>query len=317
MANFIPRMTKPEKGNPYYTRKVNGGYSDAIKGNPADPDCDVLSNCVGYAYGRFNEIGGYGCCKYLKPVNAENFIQYCGGLPVGQTPKLGSCMVWQKGATLSGSDGAGHVAIVEKVISQTEVVTSESGWGDSNPFYMATRKKGADGNWGQSYKFLGFIYNPAVTDESTPEPEPQPKPQPRPTDKIEVGDVVDFTGNTHYRSSGAAVGFSCKPGKATVTKIVNGHHPYHVICTPNGGSTVYGWVDAKDIAIHPQTDEKEIKAGSIVRVKEGARAYDGTFLASFVYKRNHTVKSISGDRVVITYNGVVVAAMHMDDLILV
>lgn len=74
-------------------------------------------------------------------------------------------MVWQKGKTLSGSDGAGHVAIVEKVISNTEVYTSESGYGASKPFWNQTRKKGA-GNWGQNsnYKFLGFIYNPAVND---------------------------------------------------------------------------------------------------------------------------------------------------------
>lgn len=78
------------------------------------------------------------------------------------TPRVGACMVWQKGATLSGSDGAGHVAIVEKVISDTEIVTSESGYAASKPFWTQTRKKG-NGNWGQasSYKFLGFIYNPS------------------------------------------------------------------------------------------------------------------------------------------------------------
>ena len=164
---FKMRTSKPEAGNKYYITKANGGYSDAIKGSPTDKDCDVLSNCVGYAYGRFNEIGGYGCCKYLRPVNAENFIQYKGtSLKTGQTPKLGACMVWQKGATLNGSDGAGHVAIVEKVVSDTEVYTSESGWGSSNPFWNKTRTKG-NGNWGQgaAYKFLGFIYNPAVSDE--------------------------------------------------------------------------------------------------------------------------------------------------------
>ena len=169
---FKMRTTKPEKGNKYYTRKVNGGYSNAIKGSPADSDCDVLANCVGYAYGRFNEIGGYGCCKYLAPVNAENFMQYKGSCKTGQTPRLGACMVWQKGATLSGSDGAGHVAIVEKVISATEVITSESGWGASKPFWTQTRKKGSNGNWGagSGYKFLGFIYNPAVPEEETTDP---------------------------------------------------------------------------------------------------------------------------------------------------
>lgn len=162
MATFVPRTTKPEAGNPYYNTKANGGYSNAIKGKPTDKGCDVLSNCVGYAYGRFNEIGGWGSCRYLSPTNAENFIQYAGGLEVGQTPRVGACMVWRKGATLSGSDGAGHVAIVEKVLSNSTIVTSESGWNSSTPFWTKTRNKG-NGNWGagSGYTFLGFIYNPA------------------------------------------------------------------------------------------------------------------------------------------------------------
>lgn len=160
---FTMRTSRPTAGNKYYIRKASGGWSDAVKGSPTDSQCDVLANCVGYAYGRFNEIGGWGCCKFLRPVNAENFIQYKdSSLEVGQTPRLGACMVWQRGATLNGGDGAGHVAIVEKVVSDTEVYTSESGW-NSTAFWNQTRKKGSDGNWGQSsaYKFLGFIYNPA------------------------------------------------------------------------------------------------------------------------------------------------------------
>lgn len=159
-VKFIPRLTKPEKNNKYYIRKQNGGYSEAIQGSPTDKDCNVLSNCAGYAYGRFNEIGGFGSCKYLKPVNAENFMQYSGSLKTGMTAKVGACMVWQGGNTLSCSDGAGHVAIVEKVISDTEVITSESAWGGS-AFFTQTRKKG-NGNWDEpNKKFLGFIYNPA------------------------------------------------------------------------------------------------------------------------------------------------------------
>ena len=159
---FTPRLTRPEAGNKYYIRKASGGYSDAVKGSPTDSACDVLANCVGYAYGRFNEIVGEGACKYLRPVNAENFLQYKGSLEIGTEPRLGACMVWQKGATLTGSDGAGHVAIVEQIKSSAEIVTSESGYGASKPFWTQTRKKG-DGNWGQGsgYKFLGFIYNPS------------------------------------------------------------------------------------------------------------------------------------------------------------
>lgn len=165
---FTMRTTKPGAGNKYYIRKASGGYNGAIKGSPTDSECDVLANCVGYAVGRFNEIGGWGSCKYLSPVNAENFIQYKGDLEVGQEPRLGACAVWQKGSTLNGSDGAGHVAIVEKVVSATEIITSESGYG-SKAFWTQTRKKGSDGNWGQGagYKFLGFIYNPTACCQGT------------------------------------------------------------------------------------------------------------------------------------------------------
>jgi surface antigen len=170
--SFKIRTTKPEAGNKYYITKAKGGYSDAIQGKPVDSDCNVLSNCVGYAYGRFNEIGGYGYCKYLRPVNAENFIQYANGLEVGQTPKVGACMVWRKGATLSNSDGAGHVAIVEKVVSDTQVMTSESAY-NGKAFYNSNRSKGS-GNWGMgsAYTFLGFIYNPAVSGITVTETKP-------------------------------------------------------------------------------------------------------------------------------------------------
>ena len=164
---YRPRLTRPEAGNPYYNTKGSGGYSDAILGKPRDAGCDVLSNCVGYAYGRFNEIGGYGCCKYLRPVNAENFIANAGGLTVEQVPSLGACMVWRKGPTLGGSDGAGHVAIVERILGPTRIVTSESGYNCATPFWTKTRDKG-DGNWGAGaeYTFLGFIRNPAVSGET-------------------------------------------------------------------------------------------------------------------------------------------------------
>lgn len=62
---------------------------------------------------------------------------------------------------------------------------------------------------------------------------------------------------------------------------------------------------------------KEIVKGSVVRVKQGAKDYNGGGLAPFVYTRNHVVSEVSGDRCVITYNGVVVAAVHKPDLTLV
>lgn len=166
------RTTKPESGNKFYNTVSKGGYSHCIVGCPTDKGCNVLSNCVGYACGRFNEIIGTMKYPYLN-CNAENFIERAKntyGLKVGQEPKVGAIMCWQKGGTLSGSDGAGHVAIVEKVIDANTVYTSESGYGGS-AFWNSTRKN-TNGRWGigSGYTFRGFIYNPSVKEEVTPTP---------------------------------------------------------------------------------------------------------------------------------------------------
>lgn len=166
---FEPRLTIPENGNKYYIRKENGGYSNAIPGYPKHSSLDVLSNCVGYAQSRFNEIIGAGNCNWLKPVNAERFIDYAKpqGLKISNKPQIGACAVWRGGDTSDGSDGAGHVAIVEAVYDDGSILTSESGYGDGRAFWTTQRVKGNSGNWGQkisSYKFLGFILNPAIVE---------------------------------------------------------------------------------------------------------------------------------------------------------
>jgi N-acetylmuramoyl-L-alanine amidase CwlA len=59
-----------------------------------------------------------------------------------------------------------------------------------------------------------------------------------------------------------------------------------------------------------------IKVGSTVKLNKGAKTYTGGKLASFVYNRKHKVKQINGDRVVITYLGIVIAAVNIKDLTL-
>ena len=59
----------------------------------------------------------------------------------------------------------------------------------------------------------------------------------------------------------------------------------------------------------------EINVGDTVKVRDGAKDYNGVQLASFVYSRNHKVLEVNGDRVVITYGGIVVAAIHKSNLI--
>lgn len=161
-----PRLTIPENGNPYYNNKKNGGYNKCITaGNYKVDGCNVLPNCTGYASGRFHEILRDKTFKYLCPFNAELFYDYAvkQGLRISEFPEFGSVACWQKGSVRdrSGSDGAGHVEVVEIVYSKTECLTSASGWGDKRIFWTKKRKRG-NGNWGMSgdYKFLGFICLP-------------------------------------------------------------------------------------------------------------------------------------------------------------
>jgi len=161
--SFIMRTSCPYN-NKYYIRIANGGYNGAIQGKPTRSGANVLANCVGYANGRFNEIGGYGKCKYQMTCNAENFIERAKalGLKISNTPTLGGIMVWQKGSTLGGNDGAGHVAIVERIDSANQIFTSESNWGGT-AFYNSIRTN-SNGKWGAgaNYRFRGCIVNPAV-----------------------------------------------------------------------------------------------------------------------------------------------------------
>lgn len=158
--------SKPSASDPYisyYNNSSNGGQSTCINGSPMDPVCNVLSNCVGWVSGRFNHIysvlSGDKTMKYKAyHCNAGDMYEKAAsfGLKTGSTPQAGAIMVWGK------QGGAGHVAIVEKVISSDEVMTSESGY-NSYAFKNKIRKKG-NGNWGSnsSYYFKGFVYNPAV-----------------------------------------------------------------------------------------------------------------------------------------------------------
>lgn len=172
------RLTQP-KNNKYYIRLVTGGYNGAVAGSPTIAGANVLCNCVGYANGRFNEIIGdpdlKGVAfpfKYQLTCNAENFIESAKsqGLKISKTPVVGGIMVWQKGATLGGGDGAGHVAVVEAVYDDGTILTSESGW--ASWAFKTIRRDNTNGRWGQNYlyKFRGCIINPSVKSKTVPAP---------------------------------------------------------------------------------------------------------------------------------------------------
>ena len=203
------RKTKPIAGDKYFVRQASGGYSTCVKGKPTDKDCDVLANCVGYACGAYNEQLGLGYEKYHLNCNAENFIEraIASGLSVYQEPMVGGILVWQKGETLTGKDGAGHVAICIEKDGDT-IRTAESGYG-SNAFWT-TKRTNKNGKWGagSAYKYRGCIAPVGYKPEPKPvEPEPipePPKPEPKPVVKeFKAGDTVIVNGVGTASSDGS------------------------------------------------------------------------------------------------------------------
>lgn len=156
---FEPRLTIPDKSNKFYIAKSAGGLNPCIAKPAGSPL--RFANCVFYAAGRFAEI----CGIWLPSTNAENFVTEAKklGLTVSDKPQLGAVIVWAKGKVGDGSDGAGHVAVVEIINDSGSIVTSESGWNAKKEFWTTTRKN--DGNWGHgsAYRFIGFILPPSAT----------------------------------------------------------------------------------------------------------------------------------------------------------
>ena len=153
---YTQRLKAPTKSNRYY-------YKD----NPFYTSGYGLPNCTCYAWGRFYEISGVR--PKLSTSNAENWWGKNDGYERGKTPRLGAVICWSKGKVGNGSDGAGHVGIVEKIYADGSILVGQSGWKASRIFWTTKVSKG----YGLAgYKFQGFIYNPAVKEKYEP---PKPK----------------------------------------------------------------------------------------------------------------------------------------------
>ena len=308
---FAIRRTKPEAGNKFYNNGNNCGYSWCINGNPTDKGCNVLANCVGYACGRFNEI--IGSMKYKTLCcNAENFIERAkeAGLEVVNYPVLGGIMVMQKGATLSGNDGAGHVFIVEDIYSDGSIYTSESGYGGSA--FWNSRRYNTNGRWGHGsgYSFRGCIVNPAVGKVTKRDNDPTPAPTPS-KGKFKIGDKVVLNGVLYTSSTGDTKGQTVSNKVTNITRYVAGtKHPYNT-------TGDLGWMDESSISLYkePTPTKETFKVGDVV-VPTKLVDYNGTRLVQ--YDANYVITELKGNRAVLAAvrNGkkYIWAAMNTDNI---
>lgn len=148
---------------------------------------------------------------------------------------------WQDSGAGDCTGGADHVGIVTEVSGST-ITVIEGNISDA----VGYRHIAVNGRYIRGYGVPKYSTKATGSESTTSAPASSGSAA-----TLKVGDIVEFTGAKHYVSAGAVNGLACKPGKAKITQVYQvgkSKHPYHLIAVSGGGSTVYGWVDAADIA---------------------------------------------------------------------
>ena len=205
---YVARLKAPSTDNRYWIKSTKGGLNECIiiEGN------SCLPNCVGYAWGRWYELLKER--PKLSKGNAENWYNYKDGYKRGSTPKLGAVICWRKGKAGNANDGAGHVAVVEKINDDGSIVVSESSFGGSR---FKTRKLSKTFYLGKSYTFQGFIYLPVEEVEEEKKEEPEKKT----THEVALEVIRGKYGNgSERRKKLTAAGYNYTTVQAEVNRIL-------------------------------------------------------------------------------------------------
>lgn len=157
---YIPRLTEPSYSDKRWINTGYGGYNECIVIDTSTGS--VIPNCTGYVHGRWMEIGNtntdYAETYGLSLGNASTYYSHSDNLQKGQEPALGAIIVF------GGGGGAGHVAVVEQIISNDEIVCSESDYGGAR---FSVRHRYRAYGWrsynGGTLSFQGFVYHPNIS----------------------------------------------------------------------------------------------------------------------------------------------------------
>ena len=156
IANFVERTISPSLTDKDFIKTTHGGNNPGIE----IENGSCLPNCTSYCRGRWLEI--LRGPSRLSGGNAEDWWNNTAdGYKRGQKPKVGAVICWRKGRLWNESDGCGHVAIVEKVKANGDIVTSESAHGGER-WRTRTYTKKSGYYFAPGYEFQGFIYIPVT-----------------------------------------------------------------------------------------------------------------------------------------------------------
>lgn len=159
---FVTRTKEPTLTNKFYIKAGKGGYNRAVEINANTHSC--LANCCGLVHGRWLESQNrtnYKKYDKLCRGNAESYYGHKDSYKRSKTPTVGAIVCWEGKGKLPG-----HVAFIEKVYSNGDILTSNSAYKHSR-FYMKKYLKSKKYYMGDNYKWQGFIENPVKFDTST------------------------------------------------------------------------------------------------------------------------------------------------------
>lgn len=158
--SYTPRKTRPANGDKRWTQTPHG-YNAQIIGSPTAWAYSVLANCTGYVHGRWMELGNTNTEYNLSNGHAKSYWGHADGYERGQEPRLGAVLCM-------GGGSNGHVAIVEEILDNGDIMCSESNWGAAVFEYvrryksLGYRRSSSSASIGG---FQGFIYHPGISPE--------------------------------------------------------------------------------------------------------------------------------------------------------
>lgn len=122
--SFIPRTSAPSRNDPNVISKPYGGNNSAWWFKSGEYKGLCMPNCTGYVHMRWLELHGSSAESKLCLNDATAYWNYTDGLVKSQIPTLGAIMCWSS----SGASNRGHVAIVEEIYDNGDVLASASNY---------------------------------------------------------------------------------------------------------------------------------------------------------------------------------------------
>ena len=162
------RTSRPDYRDPHFTMSSSGGYSPCVQGSVPWWPGSTLSNCVGYVWGRWSEMGYGNTATAYGFANAPSYIKR-KAIERGEyssSPNRGSAAIFFSPIALYST---GHIAIVESW-DDYNVYCTESNYGSAVDSNLAWREV----TYSRSV-VDGYILFPEGGD---PGPGPGPDPDP-------------------------------------------------------------------------------------------------------------------------------------------